>query len=160
MRPILAAVVAGTGVIAAQLVGRFNSPTPDHPRTTAWYASLRKPSMTPPGPVFGIVWTGLDALVGYAGYRLLCAPATRARAVALSVWSLNLLGIGGFSWVLFGRKKLGEATGLTAGMVATAIGTVAASSPVDRRASLASVPLALWVCFALVLQEEIWRRNR
>ena len=159
MRRDLAALLATTGVVAAQLAGRRNSPTPDHPRTAAWYKSLRKPAITPPGPVFGIVWTGLDALLGYSGYRLLTAPPGRAKMAALGVWGLNLVGVGSFSWVLFGRKRLGEATGVTAGMVATSFGSVAVSYSVDRKASLAGIPLALWVSFALVLQEEVWRRN-
>ncbi len=159
MRRDLAAALAVTGMVTAQLVGRRYSPTPDHPRTAAWYKSLRKPSVTPPGVVFGLVWTGLDALVGYAGYRLLTAPRSGARTAALGTWGLNLLGIGSFTWVLFGRKRLGAATGVTAAMVVTAWGGVATSWSVDRRASYAGIPLALWVCFALGLQEEVWRRN-
>ena len=144
MRRDLAAVLATTGVVVAQLVGRRYGPTPDHPRTAAWYKSLRKPSVTPPG---------------YSGYRLLSAPTSRARTASLAFWGANLLGVGSFSWVLFGRKRLGEATGVTAGMLATAVGAVAASAAIDRRASVAGIPLALWVCFAFGLQEEVWRRN-
>lgn len=109
--------------------------------------------------MFAVVWTLLDALLAFSGYRLLSAPRSRERAIALSLWGLNLVGVGSFSWVLFGRKQLGEATGVTAGMVGTALGVVVATSFVDREASLAGVPLALWVTFALVLQEEVWRRN-
>ncbi len=159
MRRDLAAALAAGGVVTAQLIGRRHSPTPDHPRTAAWYTSLRKPAATPPGPVFGLVWTGLDALIGYAGYRLLASPRSGARTAALGTWGLNLLGIGSFPWVLFGRKRLDAATGVSAAMVATAWGGVAASWPVDRRASYAGLPLALWMCFAFGLQEEVWRRN-
>ncbi len=146
--------------MAAQLVGSRWAPTPGQPRTAAWYASLRKPSFTPPGPVFGIAWTGLDALLGYSGYRLLTARATPARSWALGAWAANLLGVAGFSWVLFGRKRLDEALGVTAGMVATAAGAAVTASAVDRRAAYADVPLLGWVLFAAVLQEEVWRRNR
>jgi tryptophan-rich sensory protein len=44
-------------------------------------------------------------------------------------------------------------------MVASSVGVVAASRRVDERAALACVPLAAWVLFATVLQEEVWRRN-
>jgi benzodiazapine receptor len=159
MHPILAGATSYGAVAVAQLIGGRNSPTPANPRTAVWYARLRKPFFTPPGPVFGLAWTGLDGLLGYAGYRLLVAPASRSRTVALASWSLNLLGIGGFSWVLFGRKRLDEATGVSAIMIATSLGSCAASYQVDRRAALAGLPLALWVVFATVLQEEIWRRN-
>ncbi len=146
-------------MIAAQLMGRKYSPTPDHPRTAAWYAALRKPSFTPPGPVFGIAWTALDALLGYSGYRLLIAPSSPRRMAALGAWGLNLLGIGGFSWVLFGRKRLDEALGVTAGMVVTSAAAVATAAAVDKRAAGADVPLLVWVLFATLLQEEVWRRN-
>jgi benzodiazapine receptor len=159
MRRTSAAVVAGTAVIAAQLSGRRYSPTPDHPRTASWYAALRKPAYTPPGPVFAVAWTGLDALLGYSGYRLLAAAPSPRRALALGTWSLNLLGVAGFSWVLFGRKRLDEALGVTAGMVATAAAAAATASAVDRRAASADLPLLGWVLFASVLQEEVWRRN-
>ena len=147
-------------MIAAQLTGARNNPSPSHPKTAAWYAALRKPSFTPPGPVFGLAWTGLDALLGYAGYRLLIARPSNPRRAALGAWGLNLLGVAGFSWVLFGRKRLDEALEVTAGMVVVATATTVAASAVDRRAAYACLPLVGWVIFAAVLQEEVWRRNR
>ena len=160
MRPTTAAALAGSAVLAAQTSGARYSPTPSHPRTAAWYAALRKPSFTPPGIVFGLAWTGLDALLGYAGYRLLTAPPSPRRTAALCAWTSNLAGIAGFSWVLFGRKRLDEALEVTAGMVATAAATTVTAAAVDRRAGYACLPLLGWVIFAAVLQEEVWRRNR
>lgn len=159
MRKETAAMVAAVAVVSAQFIGGRVGPTPDHPRTAAWYARLRKPSYTPPGPAFGAAWTVLDALLGYAGYRLLRARPTPARTLALAAWTLNLPGIAGFSWVLFRRKRLDEALGVTLGMVATAGATVATAAAVDRRAAWASAPLLGWVMFASLLQEEVWRRN-
>lgn len=159
MRNNLAALVAGSAVALAQGVGARANPTPDHPRTAAWYASLRKPSFTPPGPVFGIAWTSLDILLGFTGYRILKAGPSTARTAALSAWGANLLGIAGFSWVLFGRKQLGEALGVSAAMVATSAATVTTAAMVDRKATYASIPLLAWVIFATALQEEVWRRN-
>jgi translocator protein len=155
----IALLLAGSTVVAAQVVGGLRSPTSAQPATAAWYARLRKPSFTPPGPVFGVAWTCLDALLGYAGYRLLTRPASRARALALGLWGINVAAVAGYSWVMFGRKRLDEATGVTVGMLASSVGAVAAASQVDKRAALASIPLAAWVSFACVLQEEIWRRN-
>jgi benzodiazapine receptor len=159
MQRSTAALFSGSVVLAAQVLGGRYSPTPNHPRTAAWYAALRKPSFTPPGPVFGIAWTGLDVLLGYSGYRLLVAAPSARRTTALGAWSLNLFGIAGFSWVLFGRKRLGEALGVTAGMVATSAASVATAATVDKRAAAADLPLLAWVVFATLLQEEVWRRN-
>lgn len=160
MRKQAAALTAGSAVATAQFIGSRWSPAPNHPRTAVWYAALRKPSFTPPGPVFGIAWTGLDILLGYAGYRLLTARPTPTRGFALAAWAMNLLGIAGFSWVLFGRKRLDEALGVTAGMVVTASATAAGAALVDRKAAYATLPLLVWVAFAAVLQEEVWRRNQ
>ena len=154
-----ALLLTGTAVVAAQIIGGLRGPTPDQPATAAWYARLEKPAFTPPGPVFGVAWTFLDGLLGYAGYRLLTRPASRARTAALGLWGLNVLSVAGYSWVMFGRKRLDEATGVTAGMLASSVGAVAAASQVDERAAWASAPLAAWVGFACLLQEEIWRRN-
>ena len=155
-----AALLAGGAITVAQLLGGQWNPSPAHPRTAVWYASLRKPGFTPPGPVFGLAWTALDALLGYSGYRLLITPPSARRSVALGAWALNVLGVAGFSFVLFGRKRLDEALGVTVGMVASATAATVAATRVDKRAAYADVPLLAWVVFASVLQEEVWRRNR
>jgi tryptophan-rich sensory protein len=160
MRDTTAALAAGSAVTAAALAGARSGPTPSHPATAAWYARLRKPSFTPPGPVFGAAWGVLDVLLGYAGYRLMRSPPRPARTVALGAWAATLLGVGGFSWVLFGRKRTDEALGVNAAMVGTSVALVASAAEVDPPAALAVVPLAAWVLFACVLQEEVWRRNR
>ena len=159
-QPTTAALTAAVAVAAAAVAGSRFGPTPNHPRTAAWYGRLRKPSYTPPGPVFGAAWTVLDGLLWYSGFRLLSRPAQPRQRLALGLWGLSVMGVGGFSWVLFGRKRLDEALGVTAGMVASSAGFVAAAAPVDRKAAWAGVPLAAWVIFAFLLQEEVWRRNR
>ena len=160
MKNSTAAMVAGVPVIAAEVLGGRFAPTPSHPATAAWYARLQKSPLTPPGPVFGAAWAVLDGLLWFAGARILTRPPTMARNVALGLWGLNVLGVGGFSWVLFGKKDLGAALGVTAGMVATSAGFVGVARIVDRKAAVATLPLAIWVGFAFLLQEELWRRNR
>lgn len=156
----VAGLVAGGAVIAAAVAGTRFGPTPNRPATLTWYARLRKPSFTPPGPAFGIAWSVLDGLLWYSGTRLMSRPAGARRNVAIGLWGTTILGVGGFSWVLFGRRRLDEALGVTIGMLGTSTALVTVAAPVDRKAALANVPLALWVAFASVLQEEVWRRNR
>ncbi|MGI4976911.1 MAG: TspO/MBR family protein [Janthinobacterium lividum] len=160
MQKMPAAALAATCVVVSQLCGKRYSPTPGHPRTAIWYASLRKPSFTPPGAVFAVVWTGLDALLGYSGYRLMIAPSGRQRSLALGAWATNVAGVAGFSYVLFGRKRLDQALEVTLGMVGSSVAAVATAAPVDRSAAWSVTPLAAWVSFAALLQEEVWRRNR
>jgi tryptophan-rich sensory protein len=153
-------LITGSAVAAAAGTGARFAPGPNRPRTALWYTRLRKPPFTPPGPAFGVVWTMLDAALWYSGYRLATRPATPMRNFALGFWGATLMGVGGFTWVLFGRRRLGQALGVTTGMVASTAGLVATASVVDKRAAQAAAPLALWVAFAFLLQEEVWRRNR
>ena len=62
-----AVLLAGSALAMAALAGKRFAPSPDHPRTAAWYAGLSKPSFTPPGPVFGGAWAVLYPLLGWAG---------------------------------------------------------------------------------------------
>jgi benzodiazapine receptor len=159
MRRDTAALLAGGAVLAAAFAGSRHGPTPDQPRTAAWYASLRKPSFTPPGAAIGAAWVGLDVLLCVSGYRLMTAPPSPARNVALTSWASNVAGLAGFSFVFFGRKRLDASMGVTGAMLASALVSVASAMRVDRMAGMASVPLAAWVGFASLLNEEIWRRK-
>lgn len=81
-----ATLLAGGLVLGTALLAQRWGPQPPHLKTAAWYARLRKPSFTPPGPVIGGVWGILEALLAIGGARLLAAPVgparRRARALA------------------------------------------------------------------------------
>ena len=159
MNKTLAILLAGSALATAAVVGRRASPTPDHPRTAAWYARLNKPSFTPPGPVFGGAWSVLYPLLGWAGYRLLAAPPTPRRTLAITAWAANVLAIGAHPWLLFRRKQLGTSTVLLTAEVGAVAGLIAASSRLDSTVAFSQVPLLLWAAFADLLNEELWRRN-
>ena len=152
-----AAAVAIGSVLTAAALGARNGP--QRPRTAFWYARLNKPAFTPPGPVIGAAWGALELLLAGAGYRLLRARRTEARDAAIGSWTLTLVGLAGYPWLFFGRKQLGESAVASASMLAAAAGTAAAAREVDPPASAMTVPLLLWLGFATVLSEELWRRN-
>jgi translocator protein len=154
-----AAITAASALTAAQLTGAWFRPDRD-PATWHWYQRLDKSRLTPPGPVFGIAWTILDSLLAYSGYRLMTARPGHSRSAGLVFWALNVVGIPSHSITLFGRRRLDEATAVTAGMLASTAGLLATASQVDRRATWTALPLAGWLVFAMYLQEEVWRRNR
>ncbi|GAN55513.1 TspO/MBR family protein [Tanticharoenia sakaeratensis] len=159
MRQTLAAFTAVSAVLGAQYLGARGAPHPDRPKTLRWYRSLEKPSFSPPPPVYGIVWTAIDSLVGYAGYRLLQAPCSQARERALIAWSLSVAGIGGYPWVMFREKSVVGALGVAVGLIVTTTGAMWSAAKVDRRAALAMLPMLAWLLFATLLQEEIVRLN-
>ncbi len=159
MNKTAATLLSGSALMAAALLGRRYAPSPDHPKTAAWYATLRKSPLTPPGPVFGGAWAVLYPLLGWAGYRLMIAPPSPRRARALTAWGANIVAVAAHPYLLFGRKDLGSSTTLLAAEAGAALALVATASRVNKTVAVAQVPLALWVAFADILNEEIWRRN-
>lgn len=159
MKKAPALLIACSALAGAALVGRRASPSPDHPGTAAWYASLKKPAFTPPGPVFGGAWAVLYPLLGWAGYRLLAAPPGPQRTAAVGAWAANVLAIGAHPYLLFRRHSLGPSTALLTAEVGAAAALVAAGSKVDSTVGYSQVPLLLWAAFADLLNEELWRRN-
>ncbi len=157
MNKTAAKFLSGGAVALAALAGR--SAAPEHPREAIWYARLEKPSYTPSGKVIGGAWTGLDILLAVSGARLLAAPPGRERRVALLFWALNLAGVAGYPWVFFKRKNLAASALVVTGMLASARASVTTAGKVDGAAGLAGMPLVVWLAFAGLLSEEIWRRN-
>ncbi|MDX5931850.1 TspO/MBR family protein [Acidiphilium acidophilum] len=160
MRQAEALSVSAGAVVAALVAGGRFGPGPGHPRTTAWYARLRKPDFTPPGLVYGIAWSALGGLLIYSGSRLLMAKPKPGKRTAVALWTANVVGIALWPAVFFGRKDLPGSVATAVGMSAVAAAAAAAAAKVDRKAGVASVPLIGWLAFASILDAEIWRRNR
>ena len=157
--PMTAGAIVVATVVGAVMVGSRSSPTPDHPRTRRWYKNLEKPGFTPPPPVYGVAWTGIQAGLAYGGYRLLRRPSSSQRTLALTLWGINQGAIAGWSEIFFGHRAPGEGTLAAGAMIGTAAGYVAAAAREDDIAAATGVPLVAWVSFATLLAEEIWRRN-
>ena len=157
MNKMTAAVVSIGSVVGAGLVGsQFG---PQRPREAIWYASLRKPSYTPPGPAIGLTWGVLETLLCVTGYRLLTKLPSSDRGLALTGWYATLAGLAGFPATFFGAKKLGPSAAVSAGMVASTSVTALTAARADNVAALSMTPLVLWTLFATLLSEEVWRQN-
>jgi tryptophan-rich sensory protein len=152
-----AALVAGSAVLAAAVLGARQGP--QQPRNALWYARLRKPDYTPPGPVIGATWGVLETLLVAAGYRLLRLPDSPPREKALAAWACSLIGLAAFPYLFFRRKRLGQSTAASAAMLAAAVGTALHAREVDGPAAAMTVPLLGWVAFATVLSGDLYRRN-
>jgi tryptophan-rich sensory protein len=125
----------------------------------SWYASLEKPSFTPPDKVFPIVWTALYGLIAWSGWRVWSAAPSRERQAALRLWVSQLAANAEWSKLFFGEHRptlaLADAMALE-GMV---LSYITAARKVDPAAANAFVPYAAWVGFATVLNAEIARLN-
>lgn len=152
-----AAIVSVASVATAALVGAKYGP--QRPREAVWYATLRKPSYTPPGAAIGITWGVLETLLCVTGYRLMTRPASTGRVIAVTSWVATLAGLAGYPFMFFGRKKLAASTAVAGAMFASTAATAVSASRIDPVSTAAMTPLTLWTAFAVLLSEEVWRRN-
>lgn len=113
-----------------------------------WYASLNKPSFTPPNRVFAPVWTALYILIAIAGWR--CWLRDRSSA-AMKLWfvqmALNFL----WSPVFFGAQQPALALVVVIAALAAVIGFIIAAWNKDRLAAILFLPYAAWTAFATAL---------
>ncbi len=159
LSPAAAATIASCAFTIPLALSASSSPAPNHPRTMAWYLSLREPAFKPPDWVFPVAWTGIEAALATAAYRLLRAAPSAQRSKALALLGWNVFMIGGWSRLFFKRHDLGVSTAVAATMVASSVAFVNAAKPVDRTASRAGLPLVAWLGFATVLTGTIWALN-
>jgi benzodiazapine receptor len=126
-----------------------------------WYATLNKPSFTPPNWLFGPVWTILYILMAISAFIVwqkgLANPAVR---VALTIYLIQLILNALWSVIFFGLKfplfAFFEIL-LLWSAIAFTIFTFARAS---ITAAFLLIPYILWVSFAAVLNFSIWFLNR
>lgn len=122
----------------------------------AWYAALAKPAFTPPGWVFGPVWTVMYILIAIAGWLVWRAEGV---GVLLVLWVVQLGLNMAWSWIMFERHEIGWALVdivLLWLVIAAFIALAWSTRPVP--AALFGVYLA-WVSFATLLNLRIWQLN-
>jgi tryptophan-rich sensory protein len=141
---LLVAAVAGAG-------SRWTDAAPG-----SWYDGLSKPAWTPPGGVFGAVWTLVYALMAVAawwvaGYGVLRPVVRRALALHGAQLVLNL----GWRWVFFELQRPGWALVELLLLDAAAVATAVAFRSVRGRAGLLLVPYAAWLAFATAVNVAI-----
>lgn len=126
-----------------------------------WYPTLHKPSFTPPGWVFGPVWTLLYAMMGVSLYL-----ASRQReedgtvgAASRVLFAVQLILNTLWTYIFFGRRAPGWALVEIVFLWVAVLFTTLSFSKVSTTAALLLVPYLLWTSFAAVLNYSIWRLN-
>jgi benzodiazapine receptor len=130
------------------------------PAVPAWYATLLKPSWTPPAWLFGPVWVLLYALIGTAaalvwtGHR-----GSRGGRASLAFFTAHLALNASWSFLFFGLRSPG--LGLVGiGVLWTCILVLVLWWwRIERPAALLVVPYFAWVSYAAALNAVIWRLN-
>jgi tryptophan-rich sensory protein len=152
----LAELAVGGLPLAVGAIGSLT--TMDGVRT--WYPGLAKPPWTPPGGIFGPVWTTLYLMMGVALLQVWRRDRRRPEVqLALGAFAIQLALNGAWSWIFFGRRQIGLAFAEILVLHVAIVATIAAFARVSRPAAWLLVPYLAWVTFAAVLNGAIWRLN-
>jgi tryptophan-rich sensory protein len=147
--------------LAGWLVASFVPAAIGAPFTAqSWYRGLQKPDWSPPGSVFGPVWTVLYSLMGVSAWLVATGGRDDGRRAALAAFGSQLALNAAWTPIFFGLRRPGLALiEIGAMWVAIAVTTVLF---LRQRvlAGLLLLPYLAWVSFATLLNAAIWRRNR
>lgn len=126
------------------------------PAVSEWYPALKKPAWTPPGWVFGPVWTLLYPMVAVAGW--LAWREGRSRIGPL-VFLLQLALNAAWPWLFFAERRPDLAFYDIVALSVAILAAVIVFWRVSRAAALMLLPYLAWVGFAATLNHAIWKLN-
>lgn len=147
---IILAVCFGIAALGAKVTA---------PEIPTWYASLAKPSWTPPRIAFPIVWPILYFLMAIAAWRLWQAPPSFLRTTALVLFAIQLALNASWSYVFFGAHNLIGGLYVIIVLALTLAATIFVSAFVDKLSAALLLPYIAWIAFATALNGRIWWLN-
>lgn len=147
---IILAVCFGIAALGAKVTA---------PEIPTWYASLAKPSWTPPRMAFPIVWPILYFLIAIAAWRLWQAPPSSLRTTALVLFAIQLALNASWSYVFFGAHNLIGGLIVIILLMLTLGVTIFVSASVDKLSAALLLPYIAWIAFATSLNGRIWSLN-
>lgn len=148
-----------TSIVICQLAGVIGSIF-TRPAIPTWYATLEKPSFTPPNWVFSPVWITLFLLMGIAAFLVWNKGLSDEQVkIALGVFGVQLILNVLWSVMFFGlRSPLAGLIEISILWIAILL-TILYFFKVSNMAGILLIPYILWVSFAAVLNFSIWRLN-
>lgn len=151
-----AGIAIAAATIAAPLVGTLGSGG----GVTGWYESLQRPWFSPPGWLFGPVWTVLYIMMGVAAWIAYVGVRRGGGGRVLGVYFVQLALNAAWTPVFFGlRWPLGALVVIVLMWVMIGV-TVWVFWSVRRVAGVLMLPYWAWVSFAAVLNGSLWWLNR
>lgn len=134
------------------------------PAVREWYPTLDLPSWRPPDAAFPIVWTILYIAMAYAAWLVWQAAEMSGRGweaawLALSLYGIQLALNLAWSYLFFGLRSPGLGLLDVFPLAAVILAALIAFKEHSRLAAWLMAPYLAWVCFAAVLNFEIWARN-
>lgn len=149
-------IAALLGFLALSHAGSFLGSLAITANAHGWYAAANKAPWTPPGWVFGTVWTVLYTAMAVAAWLVWRQRSTRRRGAMLA-YGLQLALNLAWTPTFFGMYPvLGTAALWLAFLIITALGlavsvTVLRFGPISRTAGVLMLPYLSWIVFSASL---------
>lgn len=122
-----------------------------------WYASLTKPSFTPPDWMFPVAWSIIYLLLAWAGYRLTLIPDAQP---VLALWAAQIALNTLWTPVFFGAHRIFAAMLILLLLWLVAVAMLVLAMRLDVITGLILFPYVVWLCVAAALNFSILRHNR
>ncbi|GAA4817863.1 hypothetical protein GCM10023232_12950 [Sphingosinicella ginsenosidimutans] len=146
-------------VPALLLLGALSAAFSGSSADNSWYMALRKPPLTPPGWVFGVVWTCLYILLGLAFAMLLHARGAHKRGRLIVLFVVGLLLNFAWSPLFFRFHEVTAALVVIAAMIVITIVLAHRLWTIRKLAAAMMLVYLAWLMFAAALNEELLRLN-
>jgi tryptophan-rich sensory protein len=130
------------------------------PEIPTWYASLAKPSWTPPPLVFPLAWAALYILMAVSFWRLWQTEQQHAaRSKAMVLFLVQLALNAAWSPVFFGWHDTKTALVIIVALLIAIGATMLSASRVDRGAAWLLTPYLAWVAYATTINAGVVAMN-
>jgi len=116
-----------------------------------WYASLNRPSFSPPNWVFGPVWTSLYILLGISFFLIWKEEASKGRDLAIKVFLVQMLLNFAWSFLFFYFNLIGAALIEIILLWTSIAAMIYLFYKIKPVAAYMNIPYLLWVSFATIL---------
>ena len=125
-----------------------------------WYASLKKPSFSPPNWLFGPAWITLYTLMGISLYLVWTkGKKNKEMENTMLIFGMQLFLNSVWSYLFFGlHSPLYGLIGIALLWVSIAV-VISRFYKISKNATYLLIPYIAWVSFAMVLNFFVWILN-
>ena len=146
-------------VPAVLFLGFFSGQMANSGAGNPWFSDLVKPSLYPPPQVFGIVWSLLYVLIGFALVLVITARGAPGRRTAIIAFVVQLLLNLAWSPLFFGAHQMLPALVLLGVLDLAIVATVILFRRVRPLAAAMLLPYLAWCLFATLLNAQFLAAN-
>ncbi|WP_019875810.1 TspO/MBR family protein [Sporichthya polymorpha] len=127
--------------------------------TDGWYAEADKPPATPPGWLFGPVWSILYTSMAVAAWLVWRSSGFTGARTALGLYAVQLALNAAWTPVFFGAERLFVGLVIVLALDLAILATAGAFRRHSRTAALLLVPYLAWTLFATYLNAGVAALN-